>query len=255
MPKLSVIMSVYNGGKYLEESIESVLNQTFKDFEFIIVNDGSTDNTKEILEKFSEKDKRIKIIENKENIGLTKSLNKCIKLSKGEFIARMDADDISCSERFEKQVKLLDISNAGVISCNTLLIDKKGNLLRKIKLPKRIKSVLKKRNCLIHGSLMFNKKILKNLNGYNERMILAQDYELLLRLSHKFKIGFVQEFLYKHRVHKKNISRVRLYQQMYYTALAKKLGNNSKLPLFFYLAHTFFYNYRCGLTLILRIIK
>ena len=101
-PQISVIMGVYNGAKYLKASIDSILNQSFTDFEYIIINDGSTDNTSDILESYN--DRRLKIIEQK-NIGLTKSLNKAIKLSKGVFIARQDADDISKKHRFKEQIK------------------------------------------------------------------------------------------------------------------------------------------------------
>jgi len=107
-PKISVIMSVYNGEKYLREAIESILNQTFRDFEFIIINDGSTDKTSEILSSYN--DPRIVIINNKRNIGLTKSLNKGLKMVKGEYIARQDADDVSLPERLERMVNFLDMN-------------------------------------------------------------------------------------------------------------------------------------------------
>ena len=106
--KVSVIMAVYNGEKYLKPAIESILNQTVKNFEFIMIDDVSKEGSLEILKKFSKKDKRIKILRNKINIGLAKSLNRAIKLSKGEFIARMDVDDISLSERLEFQLKFLN---------------------------------------------------------------------------------------------------------------------------------------------------
>ena len=104
-PKISVVMAVYNGEKYLREAIDSILNQTFKDFEFIIVNDGSTDRTREILESFI--DPRIVLI-HQEHMGLTKSLNRGIALAKGKYIARQDADDISMAERLEKQFNFLE---------------------------------------------------------------------------------------------------------------------------------------------------
>ena len=105
MPKVSVLMSVYNGEKYLKEAIKSILGQSFKDFEFIIINDGSIDKTEKIIKVFN--DKRIVLI-NQENIGLTKSLNNGLKLAQGDYIARMDADDVALSYRLEKQVKFLD---------------------------------------------------------------------------------------------------------------------------------------------------
>ena len=103
MPTISVIMPVFNGEQFLSKAIESILNQTFSDFELIIINDGSTDNTKKIIEKYKAIDKRI-IVKNQNNKGLTKSLNIAISITKGEYIARHDADDISLPHRFEKQI-------------------------------------------------------------------------------------------------------------------------------------------------------
>ena len=102
-PAISVIMTAYNTEKYIKEAIESILNQTFKDFEFIIVDDGSTDNTRLIIEEYAKKDRRIKILYNKKNLGIVKSLNKAIAIAKGKYIARMDSDDVSKLNRLEKQ--------------------------------------------------------------------------------------------------------------------------------------------------------
>ncbi len=129
-PKVSVIMSVYNGDKYLREAIESILNQTFTDFEFIIVNDGSTDNSLEIIESYD--DERIKTINNKKNIGLTKSLNKALKFAKGKYIARQDADDVSLPNRFEKQVEYLDSHpEVALVGTSVYLIDENGKIIGK----------------------------------------------------------------------------------------------------------------------------
>lgn len=106
-PDISVIMSVHNEERFLGASIESILNETYKNFEFIIVDDKSTDNSLEIIKKYQKKDKRIRIIKNEENIGLTKSLNRALKLAKGEFIARQDASDISKKERLAEQINFL----------------------------------------------------------------------------------------------------------------------------------------------------
>ena len=105
MPKISVLMCVYNDEDWLKNSIDSIVNQTFTDFEFVIVNDGSTDNSLEIINSYS--DDRIRIINNEENLGLPKSLNRGLNLCKSELIARMDADDISMNNRLEKQYKYL----------------------------------------------------------------------------------------------------------------------------------------------------
>ena len=105
-PKISVIMSVYNGDKYVHKAIKSILNQTFTDFEFIIIDDGSTDGTFEIINSFVQTDDRIRFISRK-NKGLVSSLNECLSLAKGQYIARMDADDISIKTRFAKQNQFL----------------------------------------------------------------------------------------------------------------------------------------------------
>jgi len=115
-PKVTVLMPVYNGEKYLNEAIDSILGQTFKDFKFLIINDGSTDGTADILKSY--KDSRIKVTNNEKNIGLTKSLNKGLKMAKSEYIARMDADDISLPTRLQKQVEFMD-SHPKVGVCGT----------------------------------------------------------------------------------------------------------------------------------------
>ena len=107
-PDISVIMSVYNGEKYLEEAIESVRNQTFQNWELVVINDCSTDSTAEMLADFAIKDERIKVHTNEVNLKLPTSLNKAISLSAGKYIARMDADDICLPDRLEKQYKFMD---------------------------------------------------------------------------------------------------------------------------------------------------
>ena len=126
--KISVIMAVYNGAGTLKESIESVLNQTFRDFEFIIVNDGSTDDTDKIIGVYRKLDARIVVIEHK-NQGLTRSLNIALGKAKGEYIARQDADDVSLPQRFQRQVQFLDAQNRiGFVGCNYGLIDREGRV-------------------------------------------------------------------------------------------------------------------------------
>ena len=122
-PKISIIMSVYNGEDYLSEAIESVLNQTFKDFELIVINDCSTDSTGEILNRFAELDKRVKVHTNEVNLRLPSSLNKAIALAQGKYIARMDADDICLPERLEKQYKFMeDNPHISLSSCRFMTL-------------------------------------------------------------------------------------------------------------------------------------
>ena len=122
-PEISVIMSVYNGETYLKEAIESVINQTFKNWEFVIINDCSTDSTNEILAEFALMDERIKVYTNEVNLKLPTSLNKAISLSSGKYIARMDADDICLPDRFEKQFKFMEENkNVALSSCRFMTV-------------------------------------------------------------------------------------------------------------------------------------
>lgn len=257
-------MSVYNGEKYLREAIESILNQTFRDFEFIIVNDGSTDKTEDILDECAKKDSRIRIIKNEKNIGLTKSLNKAIRAAKGKYIARMDADDISLPERLKAQMLVMEKRKKnGVIGCDVIIIDEDGNEIKKVMIPRiNLNNYLKKKNCLAHGSLFILKKTLQDVGNYNDKMFFAQDYDLLLRISTKYDISFARDFLYKLRRTKDSISHKKHYSQLLYTAIAKanfiylENGNLSILEknLIFLreLLYTFFISYKMGIPKFLR---
>jgi len=215
-PKVTVLMSVYNGQEYLRESIDSILKQTFKDFEFLIINDGSTDKTAEILESYQ--DPRIKIINNERNIGLTKSLNKGLKLAKGEYIARMDADDISMRNRLEVQYDYLTNNlEVGLVGSWNGVIDDIGNTIGFWKCnysSEDIYYILNFRNCLTHCSVLFRKDLIMNNGGYNETVNDAEDYELWSRVSKITKIYQIQEPLVKWRMTNDSISSKRRSCQM-----------------------------------------
>ena len=119
-PLVSVIMNCFNGEKYLREAIESILNQTYKDFEFLINDDGSTDQTLSIIQEYAKKDQRIVPL-TQENIGLTKSLNKCICMAQGKYVARMDADDVSLPHRFETQLPWLEEKGHPALTMDPIL--------------------------------------------------------------------------------------------------------------------------------------
>jgi len=199
-PKVSVVMSVYNGERYLREAIDSILNQTFKDFEFITINDGSTDRTSEILESYN--DLRIVLI-HQENIGLTKSLNKGIALAKGEYIARQDADDISMPERLEKQISFLEEhKSVALLGTTVKIIDENGSLIHIRKYPcdsSSIKKVIKDDNYFCHGSVVFRKQFFSELGGYREIFSSAQDYDLWLRFAENFEVANLSTPLYTRR--------------------------------------------------------
>jgi len=192
-PKVSVIMSVYNDEKYVADAIRSILNQTYEDFEFIIVNDGSTDRTQEIIDSF--KDDRLVKIRNERNSGVAKSINTALKVARGEFIAIQDSDDLSLNNRLKDMVNLLEKSPNMVALVVSLYIevDEKGKVLGPVFFPTDFevlrKNFIRKRS-LRHPALLMKKKALEKVGFYNESYRSAEDYELWLRLlkDYEFKI-------------------------------------------------------------------
>ena len=213
---ISVIMSVYNDEKYLSIAIESILNQTYKNFEFIIINDGSTDGSINILEYYQKLDSRIIVI-NQENVGLTKSLNKVIKISKFQYIARMDSDDISDKFRLEKQIAFLKHNKGyALVGTNIIKIDKNGNEIEKNKTKYSYKDILntfKTRNCIAHGSVLLNRQLLGDMLYYDENFLYAQDFKLWTKISKKYKIANLKEYLYNLRIHEVSISKNKIKEQ------------------------------------------
>ena len=204
MPKVTVLMAVYNAERFLSEATESILRQTWSDFEFLIINDGSTDNSREIVLSFN--DSRIRLVENQCNIGLTKSLNRGLQLSKGEYVARQDADDISYPKRLERQVQFLDTySDIALLGSQARTIDEKGmphktNLLRIPVGLLAIRWYLMFQNAFIHSSVMFRRSVVwKKLGGYDESFARAQDYELWSRIARNYKVENLSDVLIDHR--------------------------------------------------------
>lgn len=182
---ISVVMGAYNSEKYISEAIESIINQTYKNFEFIIIDDCSTDKTNMIIRKYAVKDNRIKLINNSNNMGLTYCLNKGIKIAKGKYIARIDTDDISLPGRLERQLSYLEKHKDVVVlgSC-AFDIDENGKIIREKNVPKYNKDIvnlIKLVNPMIHSTVMFRKKEINIIGGYNEDFKTSQDYELWFR--------------------------------------------------------------------------
>jgi glycosyltransferase involved in cell wall biosynthesis len=204
-PQISVVMSVYNGEVYLEEAIESILNQTITDFEFVIINDGSSDNSIGIIKHYATVDSRIKFVTH-ENIGLTKSLNIGINMSRGKYIARQDADDLSVVNRFEKQLPWLEEKKYDLCCSRAWLIDKKRVTPRiKYYFPKKL--LIKISNPFIHGTYFIKKSIFDKLGGYDEEFRFAQDYKLMSDImANGYKIKYLKEVLYKSRSPENSIS-------------------------------------------------
>lgn len=181
-------MAVYNAEQYISSAIESILNQTFSDFEFIIVDDGSKDKSFEIIKKYADIDSRIKIFKNIKNLGLTKSLNKAIKLSTGDFVARQDVDDISLPNRLKIQISFLK-ENPDYGFCGSNIIVKQ-NIRRNIKVSEfsDIKRSLFFRNCFWHSTIIIRKKTFEKYGLYDENFLYAQDYELWCRWIYKYNL-------------------------------------------------------------------
>ena len=204
-PLISVIMSTYNEEKYIEASLNSLLNQTFKDFEIIIVDDASTDHTRQLIQGLQ--DERIHLLCNEENHGLTKNLNKALQYAKGRYIARMDGDDIAFPRRFEKQYQYMEAhTDTMLVSCYTKSF---GDSDLVFALPDK-NEVLKVRMLIrpvfAHPGFMMRRELIEAGYQYNEEYRTAQDYEFASRVAEKYKIGLVPEVLLFYRVHKKQIS-------------------------------------------------
>lgn len=211
-PKISVIMAVHNGVPFLAQAVKSILNQTYKNFEFIIVDDASTDKTWSYLKSL--RDKRIKLIKNNKNLGLAKSLNKALDKSIGDYVARMDADDVSLPKRFETQINFL-LKNSSIDLCGSWvdLINGNGQIVSEKKYPvtdSQIKKALPWYPSIIHPTFMAKATFFKNLNGYDPRFDLAEEYELLLRGKNKFKFANIPKKLLLWRLWDKRRSRVEI---------------------------------------------
>ena len=221
MPLITVLMSVKNDtNNFLSQSIKSILGQTFEKFEFIIIADGSDANTKNILYEYAKLDKRIILIE-QDNLGLTKSLNKGIKLAKSKYIARQDFDDISHSERLAKQYKLMN-SNKDYVVCGTFCkkIDINNKVIGKIKNSSYFsyhKKKIQYYNTLIHPSVMFRKQEIISIGLYNESFTCSQDYDLWSRVIKKNNITNLNEYLLNLRLHSNSISSKNNYTQRVYS--------------------------------------
>ena len=208
IPKISVVMSVYKEPvEWLRESIDSILNQTFSDFEFIIICDNPDYKEGiELLETYKKKDNRIVLIYNEQNIGLTKSLNRGLSIARGEYIARMDADDISLPDRFETQLGLFKQKNdIDVCGTNAKMIGARNDIIICPQYNEQVNLFLD--NCFVHSSVMMKKKVA--VLKYNELCRTAQDYELWLRAQQAGFIFYnIQQELILYRISENQITRV-----------------------------------------------
>lgn len=209
-PSVSVVMSCYNASRWLEEAIESVLKQTYGNFELIIIDDGATDGTAEILKVYAARDKRIRII-TKPNTGLADSLNVGIDQAKGEWIARLDADDICLPDRLEKQVEFISKhTDVILLGCGCFETDANGKTIKGHRYPERhgslVHNIETANRFFIHSSAFYKRGVVRQVGGYNVLFKRAQDKDLWLRLSQVGKIACLPDILVKLRRHETSIS-------------------------------------------------
>jgi glycosyltransferase involved in cell wall biosynthesis len=210
-PLVSVVIPVYNAQKYLHETIESVLVQTHTNFELILVNDGSTDNSEKIIRQFQKKDNRI-ILKNSKNLGIASALNNAIQISKGKYIARLDADDISLPHRIKKQVKFME-ANPSIDVCGSwveIFGEYDNNFIWKFPInDKQLKTRLLFSVPFAHPSVMMRQKLIKKFDlKYNLEYPTVVDYKFWLDVSKHAKFATIPEVLIKYRYIKTSISRV-----------------------------------------------
>lgn len=230
---ISVIMSTYKEDeRLLRESIESILNQTYKDFEYIIILDyPDNDVHKRVIEEYALKDDRIHFYVNEKNMGLTDSLNRGLSLCHGEYIARMDADDISLPDRLERQMKYLEKNHYDLIGGITEMINENGSLLYSIKSvptdPKKINKALRYSQCIAHPTWLGKKEVFEKNAGYRH-MPLCEDYDFTLRaVLNGFVISNLNEPVLKYRMTSNSISRSNLFEQyLYMSYITNEYKNN-----------------------------
>ncbi len=228
-PRVSILMSVYNGADYVYEAVQSILKQSFTDFELIIIDDGSTDETIKIVNSFE--DRRLKIIR-QNNSGLTIALNNAFAIAKGDYIARQDADDISDINRLSRQVNFLDHHPLiALVGSYANIIEEQGIAIGKIEVecfPEAIRKLLPVSNQFVHGSLMIRRNAFESIGGYRVAFRYSQDYDLVLRLVMKYKLANINEPLYFLRHRRRKISLCSRSAQRNYAALAQTLYHERK---------------------------
>ena len=207
-PRVSVILPCFNTARYLKKAIDSILNQTFVDFELIIINDGSTDDSKEVIEEVLESDFRVRVIENEKNLGISESMNIGLSNAKGEYITRMDSDDIALPDKILFQVEFLDKNkNYGVCTVDIIGIDIKGERLTKSLYPETdipLNWLFLWRDPIPNAPCMYRRSILKGIK-FNTKFNIAEDYDLLTKLVLNTNIYQINKVLYHYRIHDNSI--------------------------------------------------
>lgn len=219
MPRVSIVLPVYNCIKYFRQAMESLAGQTFQDFEIIIIDDASYDGVEKQIDVYDKLLSNVRVIRHPDNLGLGDSLNDGLVAAAGEYIAVQHADDISFPERLEKEVAYLnDHPNVALVGTWTQYIDDEGRVkkkdgwwLRQVKNvpdePATIAAKLLEMNCLVHSSVMFRKEVTGKVGFYDPNMVPTEDYDYWLRISESYDVGIIREVLTQYRHHHNQLSK------------------------------------------------
>lgn len=211
VPRLSVLMPVYNCEDYVAEAVTSILLQSFRDFELIVINDGSTDATARIVELAAESDSRVRLV-SRENRGITASLNEALGLAQGELIARMDGDDVAVPKRFALQTQFLDANpDCGVVGGQMLFTDPEGRALTTMHFPLEhtaiVETFFNGASSIGHPTVVFRRGLAEEVGGYSDKFIHAEDVDFFLRMAERMQIVNLPDILIRYRQHLKSIGR------------------------------------------------
>jgi hypothetical protein len=231
IPMVSVVMSVFDSELFLREAVESILRQSFRDFEFIIIDDGSTDKSGSILDYYQRRDPRVRVC-HQENRGLIESLNRGCGLARGKYIARMDADDVALRDRLTWQVDWMEKhQDLGVLGSAVEWIDAMGKSLGIHSHPgenRMIKSALADGNAFWHPTVLIRRQAFLYAGGYRHVVVDAEDYDLWLRIADRFELANLQTVMLKYRIHSGQVA-VRKYKQEALSALAARAAASSRM--------------------------
>lgn len=216
-PRISILMPVFNGARYLPAAIESVLGQSFEDFEFLIHDDGSSDGALEILHRYAAQDARIRLSHDK-NAGIAPVLNRLIAAARAPYLARMDADDICLPERLARQLERMEAApELDLLSADCLVIDDESRPIHYIRVPQTHAEMddmhLRGHCAIMHPTVLMRREAVRAVGGYDETIRCAEDLDLWLRMGERGQLANLPEVLLKYRIHDKSVSSSKRDQQ------------------------------------------
>src|SRR5882672_8268442 len=217
MPELTVVMSVFNGDKFLPAALDSIMAQSMQDFELVVVNDGSTDGSAEILEEYARRSGRIQVV-HEGHAGTSAAVNRGCDLVKTPYIARMDADDVSLPDRLARQLRFLrGRPQVALLGGGAEFINESGEVLFRVDVPTRhdeITAVLPERNVFVHSAVVMRRDAHLAVGGYRRAFSgLTEDYDLWLRIAERYEVANLAEVIVRYRVHRRQVATMKLQEQ------------------------------------------